>query len=190
MAYEKKIKSIKPEEPKISPYKVFWNWVFDGNLKSELPTGEGIPDLLSYKSPINEIFILRSFLKCQSFSLYLNKYLNNFGIRYIDRMELFMFIKSSAIDFKISKYDIFYCNQWKSNSKLYLKLRNRYKDLKDGEISYMCEIVDKSDKKELYYTSLGLDIVKKEIIKIGKKNKKNKNISLNQLMENFTLMDI
>jgi hypothetical protein len=105
-------------------------------------------------------------------------------------MELFMFIKSSAIDFKISKYDIFYCNQWKSNSKLYLKLRNRYKDLKDGEISYMCEIVDKSDKKELYYTSLGLDIVKKEIIKIGKKNKKNKNISLNQLMENFTLMDM
>lgn len=191
MAYEKKVKSEKSDEIKISPYKLFWDWVFNGIPKSPLPSGEGIPDLLGYKSPINETFLLKSFIKCQAFSLYLNKYLNNIGIRYIEKIDLFLFIKSSVVDFKISRYDVFFSNQWKSSSKLYGKLRLRYKDLKDDEISYMCELIDISQKKDLYYTSLGLDIVKKQVLKINnKKNKKNKSISLNQLLENFTLMDV
>jgi hypothetical protein len=192
--YDKKIEKDIEKPVLLSPYKVFWEWIFDGNLKSSLPSGPNIPDLLNYKSPISELFLLRSFMKCGKFNAYLNSYLNNFGIRNVDKLEIFMFIKEGVRDFKISRNDIFFCNQYKSCTKLFLKLRNRYKDLKNEEISMLCDIVDESENKASYYTSLGLDVVKKETLKVKKKSDKKsskiKKISLDDFMKNFKIMPV
>ena len=58
----------------------------------------------------------------------------------------------------------------------------------------LCDIVDVSEKKASYYTSLGLDIVKKETLKVKKKSDKKsskiKKISLDDFMKNFKIMPV
>ncbi len=58
------------------PYKLFFNWAFDGNIKNPIPQGDNIPDILKYNSPINVTFLLKSFVSNGKLNHYLNKYLN------------------------------------------------------------------------------------------------------------------
>ncbi len=148
-------------------YKTFFNWAFSGNIKEPIPKGENIPDILSYKSPIHATFLLKTFVNNAKLNYYLNKYLNNIGIRYIDKKDLFFFIKQCIIDFKVKRKDIHYTS-WTRQSALYNKIDNKFPLLKKDEILLFCEQIDKSDDKESIYRSLGID--KKEFKK--KKTKK------------------
>ena len=189
MAPRKK-KEVEEKVPQQSPYKVFWNWIYS-DMKSPIPKGEYIPDLLKYNSPITDVFLLRSFLKCGKLNYFLNNWINNIGVRYIQKEEFFRFIKQAVKDYNVTKYDIFYSSQYKQSTKLFEKLRKRYPDLKSNEISMLCDIVDNSEKKQIWYTSLGLDVVKKETFKVGKKSiAKNTSISLDEFMKNFSVMEL
>ena len=90
----------------VTHYSKFFDWLFDGNRKSPIPTGE--PDILKYNSPINETFVLKMFIKIPKLNHYLNGQFNNMGLRYLDREDLFIFIKQCVFDFKVRRNDIQY----------------------------------------------------------------------------------
>ena len=143
-------------------YKTFFEWAFSGNMKDPIPKGETIPDILKYNSPINATFLLKTFVSNGKLNHYLNKYLNNIGIRYIDKEELFYFIKQCIIDFKVKRKDIHYTS-WTNNGALFAKIEKKFPLLKNEEIQIACELINKSDEKDSIYRSLGLD--KKEFKK-------------------------
>jgi hypothetical protein len=173
----------------ISPYTVFNNWLFDGNPKSKIPQGDGIPDLLKYNSPINAQYMISMFLNQGKLNHFLNEYFNNIGLYYLDREELMKFIKKCVIDFKIQKKNLAYTYRTKNN-KLFDVLRRKIPIMKKHDTSLLCEIIDKSEEKENIYYSLGLD--KPETIKkqkgLKKETKKEKETVEDFLKNNFRVM--
>jgi hypothetical protein len=107
---------------------------------------------------------------------YLDQYFNDMNVRYLSKEELFLFLKKCVLDFRISKRDtVFY--PYRAKNKLYDALREKHPELKNNDISLLCEIIEKSEDREQIYHSLGLEKPpKKQKLKIGKKqvNKKTK----------------
>ena len=167
------------------PYKTFFNWCFDGNIKNGIPSGEGVPELLKYNSPIHADFLMKSFVTNGKLNHYLNKYLNNIGVRYISKEDLFFFFKQCVIDFKIKRKDIHYVG-WAKNDILANKISKKRPLLKKDEIQIVCGLIDKSDDKEAIYRSLGID--KKEFKKKKMKKKQTKISSKNYIAQNFGIM--
>jgi len=167
------------------PYKTFYNWCFDGNIKNQIPQGEGIPDILKYNSPIHADFLMKSFVTNGKLNHYLNKYLNNIGVRYINKKDLFYFFKQCVIDYKIKRKDIHYVG-WAKNNILFNKLSKKRPLLKKDEIQIICELIDKSDDKESIYRSFGID--KKEFKKKKMKKKQTKISTKNFIAQNFGIM--
>lgn len=153
------------------PFKTFNNWLFDGKLDSEIPQ-----ELLKSNSPISNLYCISLFMKCGSLNHYLNKYLNNYGVFYLPKDELFRFVKRCIKDFKISKSNIWYFSKREKKNELFDELRDRYPTLKDFEVIDLCDIIYKSKNKNEILESLGLKTdVKKE--KTKKKTKKEKSVS-------------
>jgi hypothetical protein len=171
---------------KVSPFKIFNTWLWDGNINSPIPKGE--VDILKYNSPITHTYIISLFLRHGPLNNYLNNYFNNMGVRYLDKKDLFFFIKKCVMDFRIRKGDlIFY--QYKKEKLIYSKLRSKYSDLKDNDIYLLIDLIDKSLNKESIYQSLGLDTPKKQKIKLTKKEVKNNSLSLETLLkEHFSFV--
>lgn len=169
-----------------SPYKLFWNWVFDGKRDSDIPQPEV---LLKYNSPINETFLLKSFIKIGPLNHYLDNYLNNIGIRYISKEDLFFFVKQAVKDFKVKKRDIHY-TAYKPRDILFEKISKKFPTLKPFDISLYCDIILKSKKdRDLVYSTFGIDKPKKK--KIGKKKKSNvKSIPLEDFMKRFNITEL
>jgi len=178
-------------EKAISPYKVFQNWLFDGNPKSEIPKGEGIPDLLSYKSPITQQYMISLFLNQGKLNYFLNEYFNNIGLYYLDKYELMKFIKKCVIDFKIQRKSLPFIPRSR-NTKLFETLRRKLPTIKKFEVSLLCNIIDKSEDREKIYYSLGLE--KQEKIKkqkgLKKKTKKEKEKVYEFLKSNFRIIEL
>lgn len=173
------------------PFKTFMGWIFDGNPKSEIPKPNpenGIPDILKYNSPITHTYVISLFVKCGVLNNYLDKHFNNINLRYINKSELFYYIKEQIYKHKIKRYQLYY--SFKSRkSKLFEILREKCPQLKNCDISFLCEKIDTSNEKEDIYNSLGLIKPKKERIK--KKKIERKSISLNEFLnQNFTIMDM
>lgn len=172
-------------------YKTWNEWVFDGNLKSKIPSGENIPDLLSYKSPINNQYMINMFLNQGKLNHFLNEYFNNISLYYLDREEFMHFIKKCIIDFKIQKRNLPFIPRTK-NTKLFEALRKKVNILKKYDISLLCDIIDKSDMKDDVYYSLGLE--KPETIKkqkgLKKKAKKEKETIDDFIKNNFKTMEV
>lgn len=175
------------------PFKTFTNWLFDGKINSPIPNPDpenGIPDILKYNSPITSTYIISLFTKCQKLNYYLNKYLNNMSLRYIDKSELFFYIKKCVIENKIKRHQIHYFIYDRKN-KLFQELRKKLPHLKNGDISLMCEQIEKSNEKESIYQSLGIKKPKKEKIKKIKIKKIQKKLSLiDFLRDNFSVHTI
>lgn len=166
-------------------YKMFFDWAFDGNIKNEIPQREGV-DLLKYNSPIHATFLLKSFVSNAKLNHYLNKYLNNIGVRYIEKKDLFFFIKQCIIDFKVNRRSIHYV-QWTSQDALFNKMSQKFPLLKKDELSLACELIEKSDERDSIYRSLGIDKTKFEKKKI--KNKPEAKISSkNFIAKNFSMV--
>lgn len=174
------------------PFKTFNNWLFDGNIKSEIPKPDpenNVPDILKYNSPISSTYAISLFLKCGRFNHYLDKYFNNINLRYIDKREMFHYIKEQVCKMKIKRYQIYYTRRTRK-TKLFEILRDKLPYLKDNDISSICNKVDASDKKDDIYNSIGITKPKREKFKKKKIKERNK-ISLNDfLRETFTIMDV
>jgi hypothetical protein len=174
-----------------SPYQIFNNWLFDGSRSTPVPPAKNGVDILKYNSPITHTFALQMFMRHGPLNHYLNKYFNNINLRYLEKEDLFLFLKKCVLDFRVMKRDtVFY--PYKPKNKLFDKLRVKIPELKNNDVELLTEIIEKSKDRDLIYDTLGLKKPpKKKKVKIGKKkiDKKGK-ISLNDFMEkHFSIME-
>jgi len=169
----------------MNEYKIFMNWLFDDNYhNSEIPNPEL---LLKYNSPITHTYLISLFVKCGKLNHYLDEYMNNINLRYINKKELMFYIKKCIIENKIKKYQINYFI-YKRRDKLFNTLKERIPYLKNEDISLLCEQIDRSDEKESIYQTFGIVIPKKQKIK---KIKKKVNISLKDFIKNnFSIVTV
>ena len=173
------------------PYKTYQNFIFDGNLKSKLPTGENIPDILKYNSPITNQYMISMFLNHGKLNSFLNEYFNNINLYYLEKTDLMQFIKQCIIDFKIQKNSIPFI-PFQKNTKLFETLKKKIPVLKSHDLKLLCELIDKMDNKTDIYYSLGLE--KPETIKkqkgLKKKTKKENETVDEFIKNNFKVMII
>lgn len=180
------------------PFKTFFNWLFDGNINSEIPkprTDDNnkviVPDILKYNSPITHTYVVSIFLRHAPLTRYLDEYFNDINLRYLEREDLFKFIKKCVIDFRIKKNDTVYYPR-KERQKLFEILRERIPYLKDNDIFLLCDMIEKADDKDQIYSTLGLTVPKKEKLKIKKDAKKTETkISVKDYLErHFSIVKI
>jgi len=177
------------------PFKTFYNWLFDGDLKSQFPkpkvNNDGkviVPDILKYNSPITHKYVISVFMSNGKLNNFLNTYFNNIGLLYLDKAEFFKFMKRCVIDFKIKRKDILFI-PFKKQDKLFNLLRDKIAVVKDHDITLLCDIINTSKDKREIYKSLGLEDVKKE--KVKQRKKTDKKITLEDfLSENFSVVEI
>ena len=172
------------------PFKTFNNWMFDGSRQTPIPKATEKVDILKYNSPITHTFALQLFMRHGPLNHYLDKYFNNIGLRYLTKEELFLFLKTCVLDFRVLRRDtVFY--PYRQKNKLYDVLRDKYPELKNDDVSLFTEIIEKSEDRETIYETLGLGKPpKKQKVKIGKKKiDTKKKIPLKQFMEkHFSVM--
>jgi hypothetical protein len=160
----------------MADYETFNRWLFDGSLKSELPEKDVF---LSYKSPIVPSRLISSFMLYGELNHYLNKYFNNMGLHYIEKEDIFKFIKKCIIDFKIRRNNLSFIKT-KKDSNLFQGLRKKFPTLKGCDIEHLCSVVENMEDngKRSIYDSLGLikieapKRVKKSLKKIVDKSEK------------------
>lgn len=172
----------------MNEYKTFMSWIFDGNINSSIPQPDpecGTPDILKYNSPITHTYLISLFTKCGKLNHYLNKYMNNINLRYIDKKELMFYIKKCVIENKIKRYQLHYFI-YKRKDKLFNLIRTKIPYLKNEDITMICDIINKSDEKESIYRSLGLEKTKK--YKVKKINKRKKITLINFIKDNFSIV--
>lgn len=170
------------------PFKTFNTWLFDGNLKSDIPNRDV---LLKYNSPITPLYAINIFLASGKLNYYLNQQFNNMGLWYLDREELFKFIKKCVKDFKIQRNQLAYIPHPKRKDKMWNEIRSRIPTIKPYEVTLLCNLIDKSPEKEEIYTALGIEKAEKKKSKKEDKKEVKKNICLKEFIEeNFSLMDV
>ena len=170
-------------------FKTFFNWVFDGNIKSPIPRGENIPGILKYNSPITSTYVISLFLNNGPLNFYLDSYFNNINLRYIDKEELLFFIKKCVIDFKVQRKNIPFV-QYKKNTKLFDSLRAKIPIIKNYDVSLLCDLVEKSPDAERIYSSLGIDKPKKKKLTSVKQKNEGKTSLQDFLSRNFSVIKI
>jgi len=127
------------------------------------------------------------FLTNGPLNYYLDTYFNNINLRYLDKKELFGFIKKCVQDFRINRRDLTFV-PWTRKAKLFGVLRDKLPELKNCDISLLADIIDESDDKDVIYNTLGLEKPKK--MKLKTKRKKSK-VSLKEFMANhFSIMEM
>lgn len=145
-------------------FQIYYNWLFDNNLKSQIPDV-----LLESSTPINQQYAISIFLGNQILNKYLNEYFNNINLWYISKEDLFMFLKKCIRDFNINRRNLTYIS-WKKDTKIIEILSRKFPQLKSFEILQLSDNIENSGEKDSIYNALGLD--KEEKVK---KNKKSKN---------------
>ena len=172
------------------PFKTFSSWIFDGRKDSDIPTPSGnkATDITKYNSPITHTFVISLILRNGNINKYLDKYLNNIGLRYISKQELFHFIKKVIQECHVKKYDLMYYERPEKN-QLFDKLREKLSVLKDDDISLLVEQITSSSNSTSIYESLGLQLPKRK--KIRKQKREVGSVSLKDfLRKNFEVVRV
>jgi hypothetical protein len=170
------------------PFKTFHTWLFDGSRTSPIPKATEKVDILKYNSPITHTYVISMFAKHGPLNYYLNTYFNNISLRYLEKEELFKFIKKCVLDFRVRKTDVVYF-PYKRHTKLFETLREKFPQFKNFEILQICKNIDESDEKDLIYQSLNIEKPVKK--KMTKKAKLKGKISLKMFLErNFSILNI
>ena len=166
------------------PFRTYNTWLFDGSKASPIPKATEKVDILKYNSPITHTFALQMFMRHGPLNFYLDKYFNNIGLRYLSKEELFLFLKKCVLDFRVMRRDTVFF-PYKAKNKLFDTLRDKFPELKNNDVSLLCDIVDQADDRDEVYETLGLaKPPKKEKIKIGRKKViKDEKISLKELLD-------
>lgn len=171
------------------PFRTFNQWLFDREKSSPVPKPKNGVDILKYNSPITHTFVLSMFLRHESLNSYLNEYFNNFNLRNLDKEEFLKFIKKCVIDFRVRKSDIVFY-KFKKQDKLFNILRGKFPQFKNNDISLMCELIERSDDKDVIYQSIGMEMPKKQKIKTTKNKTMSTKKSLKQfLAEHFSTIE-
>ncbi len=176
------------------PFRTFNQWLFDSDITSDIPKpkfdSKGkviVPDILKYNSPITHTYVLKLFMKIPELNFYLNLTFNNINLRYLNKKDFFKFIKKCVIDFKVRRNSIMFF-PWASRNKLFDKLESKLPLMKKDDIALLCDRIERSDNRNLIYTSLGLDNPKKKKIKKSPEKNHQKKISMKKFIkENFTV---
>jgi len=164
------------------------NWLFDGKPSSPVPES-----LLVYNSPVSQKYVVKMFVLNGELNHFLDENLNNMGLWYSNKEELFKFMKKCVIDFKIRRNSIPYIKRKGSKDKLYDIFRDKLPLLKDYDISLLCDIVNQSDDKDHIYYSLGIEKekpIKKKKTSTSKKCETENISSKDFLTKNFRWMEI
>lgn len=161
----------------------FFNWLYDKNLKSELPNKD---ELLKYNSPITPVFLMKVFINSPKIVMFFDQYINNVNSWYVDKEEFFRFFKKCIIDFKIQKDSQLYYQQTRKN-ELFEKLRSKISILKNDDLMLLCEIVERNKDKDAIYSSLGITKAQKTKTKKEKGDK----VSFQEFIDiNFSIIEI
>jgi len=165
----------------MNEYEVFNQWLFDGSRTSEIPQKEVF---LKYNSPISNNRIISMFLLYGQLNHYLDKYFNNVGVFYLEKEDLFKFIKKCIIDFRVRRNNLSFFSS-KKNSDLFQALRKKFPTLKGCDINLLSSIIDREDEdsKKSIYDSLGL--LKPEKAKAIKNLKKKKEEGIQIKIKSF-----
>jgi len=167
------------------PYKTYTNWLFDGDLKKEIPK-----ELLKYNSPISVYYALSMFILNEKFTTFLDEHLNNMGLYYLDKEELFNFLKRGVKELKIQRNSIPFI-PYSRREKLYEALRKRIPVLKNYDIDLLSDIINNSENKDNIYNSLGLvKIEKPKKVKKTKQKKEEKIIIEKYLKDIYQVAEI
>jgi len=170
------------------PFKTFHGWLFDGSRNSPIPKATDKIDILKYNSPITHTYVLSMFPKNGPLNHYLNTYLNNINLRYLEKEDLFKFIKKCVLDFRVKRSDVSYF-PYKRQAKLFEILREKIPEFKNHEINILCKIIDNSEDKDSIYEGLNLEKPQKK--KLKKKQKQEGKISLKQFLDrNFSILNV
>lgn len=150
------------------PFKTFNNWLFDGKPDNPVP-----PSLLVYNSPITPMYAIKLFVLTGELNYYLDQNFNHMGLLYLNKEELFKFIKQCVKDFRVHRKSLPYF-PYKKKDQLFDILRKKYPMLKDYDITLLCQLIEKSKEKESIYTAFGMTDAKKTSKPKPKKQKKKK----------------
>jgi hypothetical protein len=168
------------------PFKTFHAWLFDGSRNTPLPKATEKVDILKYNSPITHTYVLSMFPKHGPLNHYLNTYMNNINLRYLDKAELFLFIKKCVLDFRVKRTDVTYF-PYKRQTKLFTTLREKLPEFKNFEIKMICDKIDNDENRDQIYETLGIDKPKKK--KLKKKKRQTGKISLKKFLDmNFSIL--
>jgi hypothetical protein len=180
----------------ISPFRVFNDWLFDGNIKSEIPKEKydengnltGI-NILKYDSPVTNQYVIKLFINNLILNEYLNDNFNNMYLLNLPRETLFRFVKQCVIDFRIRKGNTVFYKRQLSNI-IVEKLRKKFPLLKYCDLKFLADKILKSSEKDSIYAALGLEKEKIKKIKLPQqKNEKNKSL-IDFINENFEIIQI
>lgn len=130
----------------------FFNWLYDKNLKSELPNKD---ELLKYNSPITPVFLMKVFINSPKIVMFFDQYINNMNAWYVDKEEFYRFFKKCIIDFKIKKDSQLFYQQTRKN-ELFEKLRSKVSILKNDDLMLLCDVVERDKNKDSIYSALGI----------------------------------
>jgi hypothetical protein len=174
----------------MNEYKIFMNWLFDGNVNSPIPAPDpeyGIPDILKYNSYITHTYMISLFIKIGNLNHYLNEYMYNINLRYISKNDLMIYIKDCIIRNKIKKYQLHYFIYTRKHV-IFNILQEKCPYLKKDDILMICKQIDNSKEKESIYQTLG--IIKPEKQKV-KKIRSEEKISLKKFInDNFSIIEM
>jgi hypothetical protein len=161
----------------ISPYKLYSNWLFDGDLKKEIPK-----ELLKYNSPISSQYAISMFVLNGKLNYFLNEHFNNIGLYYLEKNDLFKFLKKCVKDFKVQRNSIPFI-PFSRREKIFEALRKKIPFLKNYDITLLSSIINSSEEKDGIYSALGLEKLEKPK-KVKKTKEKNKEkIGIKEYME-------
>jgi len=147
---------------KVSPWTVFNNWLFDGNMKTEL-------DEETIKA-INPRSIMDSLCNMYQLTTFINDNFNNlYIIYYMDKSQFFSFIKSLIIKKKIGKYDLGRLKIKKNSAAEIKKIHSKLPHLKMYEIETLLKCIKGDEEEESFLDYLGVKENKKK--KLTKKVK-------------------
>ncbi len=187
-----KQKKEKDEKKTQSPYILFNNWLFDGDLETPIPE----PWVLRALNPCT---ILQSFSMLNSITVYLDETFNNFNIYQIEKETFFKYLKEFVIRKKISKNHICFFRHHKEDKDI-TYIHNLIPYIKRYEVFQFLDVIKNDEEfNDRFLITIGLkeekkskltSSEKKEVSERLKKMKeveqiKNKPVSLDDWEKNF-----
>ena len=118
---------------KVNVYKIFFDWLFDGNKNSDIPE-----EVLENTSSFSIHFMINMFMKLKKVCLFMNKYVNTYEFVGLDFRTQILSLKEIVINYRLTKQDIMYSKfEYHNISKEILEIAKRYPHIKISEIEFL-----------------------------------------------------
>jgi hypothetical protein len=152
----RKIKENYVKEVKKSPFAIFKEWLFDGDMESEIPK-----ESIFLASPRN---VLNLFGAHGKLTIFLNEYFNNFESVKLNNVNFCKMIKEIIIKRGINKYSTTFYSNLKEDSGI-VELKRKFPLLKSYEIPVLLKKMEQTEENTQFLEAIGKGTVKKEKMK-------------------------